>query len=98
MAQPAILDCQLEKLLANHLICAHVIIFFLSNRLAPLTFPCLADFETATKSFKHSLSGNVANFDCNFLRINRAGEPSPTLSGAPPPSLDYIMKHHLAPT
>ena len=40
------------------------------------------DFETAAVSFKHSLSGNVAKFECKFLRINRAGEPSPSLSGA----------------
>ena len=30
----------------------------------------------------HSISGNVAKFECKFLRINRAGEPSPSLSGA----------------
>ena len=43
----------------------------------------LLQLQNSIASCKHSLSGNVATFDCNFLRIHRAGEPSPRLSDAP---------------
>ena len=59
---------------------------------AIIAIKALSDFDKAAKSFKHILSGKVANFDCklwqarsvrHFFRIHRAWKPFPSLSAAP---------------